>query len=551
MTQEEIREIAKNRGKQVGQISTAAEQKERMTFLFSESLFSSLNDDMGAGASRYFAGVRRLLSADKYARHCQNFVNPLPEMLAEIIAALSTSVQAVDKLVVCEFRTTESQESFNEISEVIETYFREHAIRQSLFSPSQILIIDSDEGRAKIFAPPPAQIFAFRLDDTGNFQMLAVKLEKTIAVYCDEHYRVYDIKDTQLQSPISEAVHGIGFCPACFLWRTPLSSESSLPRSTPASAAANKMENFLTHATGEQNLGLYAKYPIVTRVREKCTVLKFGKRCDGEKFEYMVDGEFCTEKCSCNSSSSIGPGTEISVTLADGQASLPTLVSVIGADVDTLEFNAKVTEDYTNSIFRILCGGNPEGFNNKAVNEKQVSGIFEAKRNLIKLFARTFEHAHEFLLGAAGRVMFADFNKCVVDYGKVFIIESSEYLAQALKEAKETGSGAGKILSLTDQIRRNEAKTETEFNRMQILDLLCVYNIPPADLLPLFTAQVIDRETLLFQLQFSSLVARYEREIGRITGTENIESLKSQLKSFMNYGKEGIRTDNAITPPND
>jgi hypothetical protein len=308
------------------------------------------------------------------------------------------------------------------------------------------------------------------------------------------------------------------------------------PRRTAALASENTIDRFIIHETSREVYELYGKYPIITRIAEKCEVTRFGKRCNGQYFEWQDpdSGEWLRENCSCSRSKFIGAGTEIQVTLPENETALPDVVRLVGADVPTLNFNASRTSEYKEKLYSILAGGNPEGFNNKSVNEKQVSGIFEQKRKIITEYARQLEAAHGFVLETFARLMFADFESCTVDYGSIFHIETKEYLSSALKDAKESGAGLGKIITLKEQILNSEAKTMAEVARLKFINMLAEFpEATASELLALRQAGAITNTQLVYNLQLSQLISRYEREQGAITGSEDLQTVKQILLSYI------------------
>ena len=495
----------------------------------------------------HFKRVKTILSeANKFTRYCQMFANPLPEMLSLMLPELQAAANAIDKYMSIEMGSKNSQQLVEELVKElkIEDFMNEKYIYRTFISPSQILIVEPDEsGTPYFWLPDLRNVQGFKISDKGEFVYVAIKSAEQLVTYCDQYYRVFDIRDSRLQTPLMEVEHNLGYCPATYLWNNPLTTDDNFQRRTPAVAAENSIDAYIFHQGSRSYYELYAKFDIVSTLSQKCNQLVNGKSCNGAYFETFDEfGNPINIPCSCRNSKFLGPGSELKVTLPSSitgepiASALPEVVRFTGADVGRLHFNAQRSLEYEDNLYNILIGGNPEAVNNKAINEKQVSAIFEQKRKIIKMYAGQMERVHKFIMETAAKLAFNDFVSAVVDYGTVFNIETKEYLSAAYKDAKESGAGIAKLIALKEQIINSEANTQVEAARLKSINLLSEFpDLQPSELIELRRLNAIDNFTLLYHLQLPYLIQRYEREIGKITGKENTEAIKKILLNYLNF----------------
>lgn len=543
MTTAEITAKYKETRGHVSEVATARAQHRRMEFYFTYTGKDWDWENQTAGFSDFtaphFHRVANILdSADKVKRYRQFFNNPLPAALSIILPDLNAATRAVDKFIDLQLDSEEIKSQILEEAKAIDKYFELNAVKDTILYPSAIVVIDTEENGTPFFwFPDLAKVLAYELDRQGKFNFLVLlRDEGQRAVYCPEFYRLYSKDDTDLTAPILEQYHGLGFCPARFLWDECLTKPDRFLRRTNATAFENELDDYIIHQTSRQYQEMFAKYFITTRIEEKCTVTRQGQRCNGQFFEWQeIDGTWNRAACDCKKSKFLGPGSELQVTLGENDApGLPQLVDFISPDIDILNFNKARSEEHADALLNILAGGNPEGFNNKAVNEKQVNGIFERKNKLVAGYARTLERAHKFILECFARLRTDGDVKVTVDYGSIFQLETTTFLNSQLTESRAAGSGLGKLLALQSKINTNEAKTMAEAGRLAVIDMLAdLPGIGTAELIALFNAGGIDRQSLNYHLQLPNLITRYERERGQIVGDENIAELKQELLKLL------------------
>jgi hypothetical protein len=543
MTAQEVSQKFKDLAKEAGQVSTARNQHARMEFYFTytgkDRSWETLSDATIDGTSPHFLRVRRILdSPDKFSRYQQFFNNPIPSALSSIIPDLNAATRAVDKFIDLQMDSEELKAQVLELAKPIERYFELKAIKDTLLAPSTVLVVDTKpDGSPFFWKPDIGQILAFELDQESSFTFLVLLRKDGLrAVYCPEFYRIYGKDDAELLLPIEEQPHGLGYCPARFLWDEPITTPERFLRRTNATAHEGALDDYIFQNTSRQNQEAFGLYFITTRVQEQCTVTKQGRRCNGEYFDLQdEDGNWAQIKCDCQKSKFLGPGSELQITLGENDKNaLPKLVEFISPEVGLLEFNKARTNEHAAALLDILAGGNPEGFNNKAVNEDQVRGIFERKNKLIANYARTLERAHQFLLQSFARLISEGDVKCTVDYGSIFQIETTTYLNDQLLKSRAAGAGLGKILALQNKINTNEAKTMAEAARLTVIDMLPdLPGLTTEQLAALFAAGGIDALTLNYHLQLPALICRYERTKGQIVGDEDVVNLKKELLSLV------------------
>ena len=240
------------------------------------------------------------------------------------------------------------------------------------------------------------------------------------------------------------------------------------------------------------------------------------------------------------------PGSfyEIPAPQSNDDPSLTNPVDVITPDTKSLEYVRAKLIEYAEKVRSVTIGTGGRILDNQSVNEKQVFGSFEARKNILLQVASCFEAVHKFGNDTIARLKYGDrFLSSVVFYGDEFFLKSVEQLMFEYKEAKLNGEPDEEI----DQIYRQILETKYKGNDDRIERAWILYNLNPEphktvdQCTPLVSVGAMANDEFAIKSRFNNYIARFEREntnvidFGRDLDFDvKIDSITKILKSYIN-----------------
>lgn len=377
-----------------------------------------------------------------------------------------------------------------------------------------------------------------------------------LVVIDDRSYRVYHWNGSgEIGLPEVENVHNLGYCPARFFWTTPLNIDEPDIKMSPVSKSLNDLNWYLFFSIAKRNLDLYAPYPIYSGYAQKCTYsnAENGDYCDGGfirdvKGQYVVTVDGMPLPCPvCAEKRLSGPGTfvEIDPPSTKDSPDLRNPVTITNADIGSLEYNVQECQRLYDEIFTACVGTGSEPINDQAVNEKQVAATYESKTTKLNWLKLNFEAAQSFVDETICRLRYGQyFVGASINYGTDFYIATAENLRSRYESAKNAGASESELDALSRKIIETEYRNDrTAMARMLILlDLEPYRHFSRQEVFDLAARNMIPEDDLRVKLNFSALIARFERENTNVLefGTaipyaRKIEIISNQLRE---YGKK-------------
>lgn len=388
----------------------------------------------------------------------------------------------------------------------------------------------------------------------GKFEWIIFNQDNDkIAIFDDESYRVFDYSDRKISdTPLVDNPHGLGYCPAKFLWTTPLSYKQRSIKKSPITPVLSKLDMLLFFIVSNEHLNMYGRYPVYSEFSSDCDYENHetGEWCDrghirGRDGNYMLwNGS--PKQCPICSKKRLGGAGSIVVidppSAANDEADLRNPVQMLSVDRDSLDYNNEDIEAREQSIYAAITGFQGMPINDQAVNEKQVLAIFESLEGALVEPQRNFEAI----------IKWVDETMCKLRYGSTFISASiglgtERFImsASSLLELYENAKKAAFNTATLDMLEDRYYETEFRNNPEQIQRHRIISNLDPFrhksddEVSKMFASGSIKYEDYMVKLNFSSFIMRFEREVLPVTEyginstfDQRIASIKEQFDLY-------------------
>ena len=531
--------------------------------------------DINQPATIFLDWVSHLLPKDKYNIFLHLFKYPLPTV--SLVESIYKELERV-------FYSRNSSNSYQFIDSALaedwQNYKRESLHEPEIWktvgwkkmqvSPNSILIVDLPVEQ-KSFRPEPYfywleidnVIDYLSTDGTAIDWIVFKQPQNRIAVFDNNSMRVFQLNEkNEISALISEAVHGLGFCPARFFWSTPLNEKNIALKKNPITKELSNLDWYLFFSISKQHLDLYAPYPIYSAYEADCNYEnnETGDYCDGGflrssngDFKILADGT--VEKCPCCSNKRIaGPGSFLEVpvpNVAEGIADLRNPVQITTIDKDSLDYNVDECIRLKNEITVSVVGSGGTVSEKEAINETQVAANFEAKTAVLNALKTNFEAAQKFVEDTICKLRYGDaFISSSISWGTEFYVFTVKELYDKYKLAKDNGASESELDAITQQIIEVEYRNNPlVMQRMLILKQLEPYPHKTLDeVINLFKSGLLDKSKVLLKLNFSSYIDRFERENINIIAFGTNVSLKDKVNTIYNKLLDYVTEERTTAP---
>lgn len=519
-------------------IQKAVNMQRRLRFHTEANIAIS---DISQPATIFLDWVKNLLPKDKYNVFLQLFRFPLPTpaVVEDVYRELervfysrnsSSSYQFVDSAL-AEDWARYKKNNLNE-PEIWKT----QGWKKMQVSPNSILVVDLPQVQSS--ARPEPYFYWLEIDavidyetlksDKSQFKWLIFKQpENRIAVFDDTFIRVYQLDDkNSIESLVSEASHGLGYCPARFFWSTQLNEQSEDIKKNPITKELSSLDWYLFFSLSKRHLDLYAPYPIYSAYEADCNFEnnETGEYCDGgflrnAKGQYKILNSGAIERCPCCSEKRIaGPGSFLEVPVpnqAEGISDMRNPVQITTIDKDSLEYNVSECVRLKNEIVVSVVGSGGNVSEKEAINEAQITANFESKTSVLNALKTNFESAQKFIEDTVCKLRYGDaFISSSISWGTEFYVFTVSELYSKYKQAKDNGASNSELDAIAQQILEVEYRNNPSIlQKMLILKQLEPYPHKTLDeVLKLFEKNLLDEKLVKLKIDFSALVERFERE---------------------------------------
>lgn len=518
--------------------------------------------------------VSHMLPKDKFATFLSLFQFPLPSstVVEDVYRELERVFDSRNSSVSFQFKDQAAAEDWAvyRTARLQEPQvWRTRGWHEMQVSPNSILVVDMPATQTTERPEPYfywlglEEVIDYELveGDWNRFQWLVFRQgPEKIAVFDDSSIRVFEVNEKrEITGVVSQAFHGLGYCPARFFWSTPLNERERDIKKNPLVKELANLDWYLFFALSKRHLDLYAPYPIYSAYQEDCNFenSETGDYCDGGflrnakgNYKFLADGS--VERCPvCGSRHLAGPGSFIEVPVpnqSEGIADMRNPVQITTIDRESLDYNVKEAVRLKDEIITSIVGSGGTVSEKEAINETQVSANFESKTSVLNALKTNFEQAQKFVDDTICRLRYAEaFTDSSINWGTEFYIFTVGELYKRYKEAKDTGASDAELNALSEQILETEYRNNPiDLQRMRILRQLEPYpNKTIDEVVSLFDKGLLDEGQVRLKINFTPYIKRFEREnidiVSFASGRPMREKISIILQTLQSYVSEERR----------
>lgn len=373
-----------------------------------------------------------------------------------------------------------------------------------------------------------SNVIDFSCPEGTVFEWLIFRQEQDrIAVFDDASFRVFAAEGNEIVGePLVESPHELGYCPARWFWTTRVKTSDPVIKRSPLTSQLGRLDNLFIFEGGNEHLNMYARWPIYSVLASDCDFSHepTGAFCDGGFLRgrdnlYLMEGDGLKPCPVCSGNRFVGPGTLLEYDAPGRQndgSDLSNPVQITGIPKETLEYNVNDLSRRELQIYEAVTGFQGMPINDQAVNEKQVVAIFETLEAALAMPQRNFEQAITWTDATLARLRYgvATFVKASISLGTEHFLLLPSQIMGLYGTAKETSTNFGILDFLEDLYFETEFRNNPEeVYRNKVLNNLDPFRHRSTDdVLKMYEAQQIEFADYMIKANFSSLIARFERE---------------------------------------
>lgn len=434
-------------------------------------------------------------------------------------------------------------------------------------SPNTVIVVDLDEqGEPKLLTIKDGQLLGYTFDKDGQFTTIVflhsvgndvIGDYKRVAVYDDENYRVYEVRNNVYTLVVDE-LHYIGYCPAHFYFNSPLLNKAAFNRNAPISYVRGTMLKYQIFAWFIYYAEHYGVFPVVEYADSGCDeegcdngIIK-GSAILGE--DNTIVGYRSDSECkTCANKKLIAPGTSIGITVSEDKEDQDTrgVLRFVIPETKSLEYANDVQAKRVNTI-----KVNTVGYNNviskEAVNEQQIRALQESKLAALYDVKQPIEEFAKWCVKTCLKAKYQTESVSVdvgVSYslGTEFFVLSESDIYMLIEAAKKAGTQATQIAELNYMLCYTKYKnnpSKAQYMRISS-DLQPSAFDTRQEVLDKYNSGMITNEDYYLYLNFTDLLNRFERENGSIVdfGSEldysaKIERIRTTLDFYIQQKRQ-------------
>lgn len=411
-------------------------------------------------------------------------------------------------------------------------------------SINAIVIVDLSEEQE---TPKPEPYFYFlELNDAVSFEvcddnvmeyiMFHPKDDEKLTVLDDTSYRVFKVEKGTTNiigmEPLVENPHELGYCPARFFWSTPITYKEPIVKKSPVSTQLGKLDMLLFFYVSNDHLNLYGRYPIYSGFASDCDFRneESGHRCDrgylknSEGYYLYGTANNLLECPLCSKKRFDGPGSFVEFdppNPVNGNADLRNPVQITTIDRASLDYNNEDIDRRSTDIYSAVTGFYGMSINDKSINEQQVRAIFESLEAALTSPQLNFEQIIEWAEGTVCLLRYGatSFKGAHISLGTEHFLMSPTQIMEWYSFAKKSAFS----VSTLDMLEDRYFETEYKHNPEQLMRQKVLTNLDPfrhlnnEEVTAMFKDGAIEYNDYMKKINFSSFIARFERENMRIT----------------------------------
>lgn len=379
----------------------------------------------------------------------------------------------------------------------------------------------------------------FVMFETGSVE----KKNKRLIVIDTEYYRSFSITDSQELINPKESAHGLGYCPATFIWRDVVDPDIPIRRFNAVTEKLAVLDKYVMADVFKDHADLYASFPIMW---------KYNDACD----DYVNDqGEILDEEgrvIGKKETPYMGPGWQVDMEVPVGEsAKMGVPVGFVNADRTLLDYNVEKVRLIGVELLSHLTGVDKEIQDEKAFNESQIRSQYETRQAVLKYWAENIQFVHQFLAGTLAKLRYGSrFISVNIDYGEDYFLYDALTATKDYQEAKEAGLPSFIVASRRKIVQQTITRTSPNMKaRYDIMEQLEPYLDRPLNELDPLTPE--------FELKanFQGYIDRFELENGsiivwgsKVDFGEKIKLIRKTLYDYVRENREFSQA-NSLEPP--
>lgn len=491
------------------------------------------------GLQPFLMWVKTLIPQDKYLtfEKLLRFPTKTISITETIFEALEKIFDGRNPVFDYNFTSNDFLEDWNEFSKKNKEFWKTKGFEAMKTGINSVVIIDLPEIQ-KGDLPEPyfylldiSNVLDFKQEGTELIDIIFEQPDETLAYFSNTHLQVFSYKEKKIGGELLNITHGLGFCPAKFLWDTNIDNNGIVKKS-PLSNFLSLLDWLLFFVVSKDHLNLYAPYPIMSGYEEiECGYLndQTGESCKGG-WLVKADGNYSIDrsatmpiKCPiCSGSKLPGAGTYIKVPVpqpANDFKDLRNPISLLSIDRGSLDYNVEEVERLKAELYKGVVGIGGEINKNQAVNEKQIMSAFESRKQALFKIKKNFEATQKWVDSTLCKLRYGDnFIDCSISYGTDFYLFSPSELLEMYIDARKEQLDSAILDSLQNEYYQAKYRNNFDEERRIIL----YNNLDPfrhntkTEVREMYAAGQIEYADYFLKINFSTLIRRFERENGNI-----------------------------------
>jgi len=574
LSSEEVRaRVAKPNNRD--QLSIAALHEDRVKFCVKKCL----EYNRPTYTATHLVRISNLLPIPKYQKYVSELTFPLPIMeTADVIySGLYKIFDAQNKAIYPILANEDLEQDFTEYLQTLgfTDFWQTTAWQAFRDQPNSVLVVDMDVKQIGNRPRPYMCIIDItavkdvELDDDGSTfeNLIFVNQDGDLVAVDEQNFYTYpkvidangvaNKNEWQIDDEhVTVGFHGLGYCPAKFLIDDALDNKQPIIKESPVTKVLYPMEKLLFRIISGENLEDYASYPIHVIPKTECEYQdEQGNRCNAgfitrtaidapSSALYGPSAPYQIACPVCSKNHLVGAGSAYEAQPDnDGKFDVDNVVKIIPAPTDTLEYIDKKIETRKNNIIQ-SCIGAVQDPSKEAMNEKQVTSMYEDRQTILLRVKRNFERAIKFCMDTIGRLQYESaYTGSVVNLGTRFLLLTTEEMQARLDGAIESNAPQYEINLIREEMNITEYSNNPRMmQRIKLLEKLEPYpNFAETDFLTLYTSGKISQINFELKYNFSIFIAQFEDENGDIidfgsllSPSEKIKIIKSKLLDYVN-----------------
>jgi len=389
-------------------------------------------------------------------------------------------------------------------------------------------------------------------------------------VYCDEYYRVFEKNALGEFVAISEAYHGLGFCPAYQL-SYQVNEKNPFKRWCPLSDYLNDLDYVVMYEGMLKVYEAYGPFPIITKFESDCTYQEYVgttqegedeytqevrhyRTCNGGFMDYQ--GRAVIEngkplKCPvCTERYYMGPGSLDIVPQPKnddkGTSMLLDSPKIKNVDVAGLEYTFEKVKLRKNELEEGISG-KIDLPDNKSVNESQIQASFERQREVISIVKKPIERVKINLSKAILSLISSQYIKTEHSLGTDWYIMGANDLMGMYNKSKEQKHSESILNFLFEEYLNSKYRND----HSKLVEALTWYQVDPwphynmMDILNFPDKMFFAEEDLLLKANLSAAINAFKAENNVVifgeflSENQRIEKIKSNLINYVRSKKTG------------